>query len=100
MTQVERLRVAELVMDAQVLPDHGAHDYNQKRDEKQIHAKSLTFGISATDKRADEQARGEPRGGDPKQGELKVPRPRQAVRKPTRERNSIESVALDTVMGR
>ncbi len=57
-------------------------------------------GSRAADGRRDEQARGEPRRGDPEDAELRVPRARHRVGQHLVERDAEEAAALDAVVRR
>ena len=48
------------------------HD-DQQADEQEVHARALELRLVAGDGRGDEQARGQPGGGDPEDAELRVP---------------------------
>ena len=82
MAQVERDRVAQLVVDAEVLTCERPADHEHQRHEQQVDAEPLPAGLFPADERRDEESRRHPRGGDPEQAELEMPRARHAVGKP------------------
>ena len=82
MPQVERDRVAQLVVDAEVLAHERSPDHQHQRHEQQVDAEPLPRGLLAADERRDEEPRRQPRGGDPEEAELKMPRARHAVGEP------------------
>jgi len=82
MPQVERDRVAQLVVDAEVLARKRSPDHEHQCHEQQVDAQPLPRGVLAADERRDEEPRRQPRCGDPEEAELEMPRARHAVGEP------------------
>ena len=75
-----------------------ASDDDEQRAEQHVHAEALDTSARAADQRTDEEARGQPRGGDPEDAELHVPGARDAVGQNLRELDAVEAVAFDAVV--
>src|SRR5262249_19626754 len=85
-------------VDAQVLARERANDDDEESGEEHVHAQPLSLWLGAADERTDEEPGGEPRGGDPEEPELQVPRPHEAVWQPTGQGNAVEAIAFDAVV--
>src|SRR5215831_340895 len=64
-----------------------------------MHPEGLELRFLPTDQRTDEQAGGEPRGRDPKDPDLNVPRTGDAIRQDVRDLDAIEAIAFHAVVG-
>ncbi len=100
MSEVERHRVGQLVLNAQPFAGQRADDDQQQRPEQHVDAESLAFRFVIADQWADEQPGRQPRRGDPEQPHLNVPGASDAVRQPVGKREAVESVSFDTIMRR
>src|SRR5262249_61514883 len=83
MSPVEGGSVGQPAVDAQVLADQRADDDRDQPGEEQVPPEPLSAGLDAADQGADEESGGQPRGRDPEEAELEVPRARQAVWQPS-----------------
>src|SRR5262249_14083481 len=82
MSPVEGRGIGKPSVDAQVLARERAHDDQDERAEQHVDAQPLSLWLGAAAERTDEETGGEPRGRDPEEPELQVPRPHEAVRQP------------------
>ena len=82
MAPEKRVGIAQLVHDAEPLSGHGTDDNQQQRAEQHIDAEALEFRLVPADQRADEEAGGQPRRGDPEDAQLHMPGARHAIGQP------------------
>ena len=75
-----------------------ADDDDHQTHEQQVHAEALKLRFVARHGRPDEEARREPRGRDPEDAELRVPRARDRIRNPLGERDAVEHFAFHAVV--
>src|SRR5215204_3515247 len=90
--------LTQKLLDAQPLAAEAPDDDEQHRREERVHAELLILRLVARDGRRDEEPRRQPRGRNPEEADLRVPRSHDRIRQILRQRNSVETVTFDAVM--
>src|SRR5678815_2330713 len=99
-TEVEPRRSgSEQLLDAEPLSRQRPDDDQQKRAEEHVDPESLPARFDAAHGRANVETGGQPGGGNPEDADLNVPCSCNRVGKPLRERDAVEAVALDAIVG-
>ena len=92
-------QIVEETVDCGPLPGKRADDDDQQADEQEIDPEPLKLGIAPGQHRRDIEPGGEPCGSDPQDCQLRVPGARNRIRQVFGQRQAIEPLPLDRVMG-
>ena len=95
-----QIAAAEFVHHAHPLSAHRTKHDNEQRAEQNINSEFLQFRLVTANIRRDKKSGGKPRGCNPKNSELRVPRSSHDIRQIILQRNSVKSAAFHAVMRR
>src|SRR5262249_46848291 len=87
-------------VDGEPLAGKGTDHDHEQADEQEVDSEPLELRLTSTEQRRHVDSGGEPGGGDTENGQLRVPGPRDRVREVFGQRQAIETLAFDGVMGR
>ena len=93
-------QTAQLVVDAQVLPEQAAEDHHCQCTEESVHAGFLATRLLATHPGRQEKAAAYPGRSDPEDRELEVPGAHQRVGQEPSEVEAVEASRLHAVVGK
>src|SRR5579884_2255859 len=88
----------QFLLHAQPLAGQGTNDDDQEGGEEDVDEEALPLRFTSADGRSDEQAGGQPGGGDPEDAQLRVPGAHDGVGQNLVQRNAVETGAFDAVV--